>query len=114
MDIHGKVIVFVRDFKNKDGSIKKLCSTSVGSKDKDGKYVNYNMDVRFAGSQFPPETLEKLKDGFAYTLDVTVGFLSAKATQKRGTVIDLVITAATVKEAKPYNKETAKQDALPF
>lgn len=120
MEIKGNIKLFINLIKNKEsGEVNRVYSTSVGKKDKEGKYINTSLSVFLAKEFFPAEKLEKLDTNAYYDLEVENGFLSVE-TYKDGTTHPALVVLAgrlTAKHPIALKKEPVKTvatDALPF
>lgn len=121
MEISGKVNIFVEDNKGKTGTFKTF-TTTISTKDKNGKYLNKSMEVRFNRDNITEEQTNKLLSTKCYTLEVESAWLSVRSYSKiineqeeERKVIYLYIDKATIKSAKDVRKvNPSKNDDLPF
>ena len=68
MQLTGKTKIFGKEIECKDGETRTFYSTTVASKNKEGEYVNFYMNVKF------PNKEPKLKDGMV-DLELEEAFL---------------------------------------
>lgn len=108
MNISGKLLVSVRDKKGEKGTFKSFFATFT-NKD-DPKYPLF-VSVRF-GKEIPSD---KLKDKWAYLLEVEEGFFTADVWEKQARPV-IVITKAKVTEKYEPKKAVAKEseEEMPF
>ena len=112
MNVSGKLTLFIQEKKTSEGKIFHTYSTSVGSKQEDGSYLNATMEVGFNKERFPLSKLEKLDSAKAYILEIKDSWLSVrKFTTKEGKearVIYLFINDAEIKDSKEINKSSGE------
>ena len=120
MELSGKMNLFVEDVKSQTGTFKKF-STTISSKDANGKYINKSLEVRFNKENIPEEKQNKLLSTKCYSLEVESAWLSVRSYTKMVNdeeelrrVIYLYIDKATIKGAKDIKKSEEKNDDLPF
>lgn len=107
MNINGKITLFVKEVKGKDGKSFKTYSGSIGSKQEDESYVNASIEIKFDKENFPFEKLDKLNPTKAYTLNIEEGWLGARAYQSDGKdrrVIYIFVKKATIEGAVVIKK----------
>ena len=122
MEISGKLTLFVEEKKGKENSTFKTFSTTISSKDANGKYLNKSLEVRFNRDLIPEEATNKLLPSKCYTLEVESAWLSVRSYTKiineeseDRKVIFLFIDKATIKSAKDVKRASnGKNDDLPF
>lgn len=121
MEISGKINIFVEDNKGKTGNFKTF-STTISTKDANGKYINKSLEVRFNRENITEEQTNKLLSTKCYTLEVESAWLSVRKYTKvindqeeERKVIFLYIDKASVKSFKDVRKaDTSKSNDLPF
>lgn len=115
MKLSGDLTLFVKERKTKDGKSFNTYTTTVGSKQEDGSYLNASMDVVFTKEEFPESKLSKLSPKRYYRLEVEEAYHSVRAYNdaegKEHRVIILVIVKATVKDSKEIINST---EEVPF
>lgn len=118
MELKGKVNVFVKDVKGKDGKDFKTFRASFGSKNQDGKYLNASMPLKFAGEKMTRDKTNKLLESHMYVLDVVSGFIGVdQFKNKDGNTYNeavIVITDAKVDSKKEIAKKEEKDNDTPF
>jgi len=119
MNVSGKLTIFAKVLKNKEGKESIFFNTNLSRKDGDEKsttYSHYACDVKFVGSEITTEKLiARFKENVAYQIDVTEGFLSFRDyDDKEGNHCKrLVIIVQNFKPITKKEVKTAKTD-LPF
>ena len=68
MELKGKSTLFVKEVEGENGKFIKYTST-IGSKDQSGNYINMNVDVIFNKEKYTAEKLGKLKVGYCYAIE---------------------------------------------
>lgn len=115
MDVSGKIWVFPKKLKTKDGEFT-LMETSLSNKVDDEYKDKYSMRVYFADSIMPQGSLKKFKEEFAYKMEIK-GFLSTRGYDgkdgKRHVEPCVRVTEAKTlekkaKKVKPKEEEPAK------
>ena len=108
MNVSGKLLVSVRDKKGEKGTFKSFFATFTN---KDDPKTPLFVSVRF-GKEIPSD---KLKDKWAYLLEVEEGFLTADVYEKKAKPV-LVITKASVSEKYGPKKAVSedKKEDMPF
>ena len=81
MNVNGRITLFVAT-KEKEGNKFKTFRGSVSSKNEDGTYESYSLDVIFDKETFPSDKLNKMKDGFSYQLEIEEGWLKVRSYKK--------------------------------
>lgn len=82
MEVKGKIRLFVKELKAKEGRHFKIFSTSFSSKNEDGSYTNKSMEVRFNKEKYPEEKLNKLSESKMYELEVESAWISVRSYKK--------------------------------
>lgn len=121
MEISGKLILFVEDVKGKETTFKKF-STTISTKDSNGKYLNLGLEVRFNRDNIPEQATNKLLASKCYTLEVESAWLSVRKytkmvndTEEEHKVLYIYVDKATIKSAKEIKKNPKANDSdLPF
>ena len=124
MELKGKIIIFpeMKERENDKGEVENfiVCRGTISSKSESGAFINKSVNVKFAGSNFPKEKVNKLNPEKCYDLEVEEGFLSVvEITNINGTRKDLEIIVLKGKLANPRDvqrkpAEVTKNDDLPF
>ena len=117
MNCSGRITLFVVS-KEKEGNKFNTFRGSFSSKTEDEKYESYSVDVYFDKEKFPKENTAKLKDGYAYQLEIEEGFLKVRSFQKDGkripTLAIVVQKGHLTGEPKKVAKDKASDSDLPF
>ena len=121
MEFTGKITIFVEDVKGKEGNTFKKFSTTVSSKDKNGKYINKSLEVQFNRENFSEERTNKWLSTKCYKFEVKSAWLGVRKytklvgeTEEDHKVIYLYIdqaeplSVAEIKSKKPIDND------LPF
>ena len=124
MKLKGKITIFpeMKERKNDKGEVENfiVCRGTISSKNESGAYINKSVNVKFAGSNFPKDKVNKLNPEKCYDLEVEEGFLSVvEITNINGTRKDLEIVVLKGKLANPRDVqrkpvEATNSDDLPF
>lgn len=125
MELKGKITIFpeTKKGKNDKGEAVKfiVCRGTISSKNESGEYVNKSVSVKFAGSNFPKDKVNKLNPEKCYQLEIEEGFLGVtERVTSTGTKKDLEIVVlkgklANSKDVKrPEAPAETKNDDLPF
>lgn len=125
MELKGKITIFpeLKERENDKGETESfiVCRGTISSKNENGEYVNKSVSVKFAGSNFPKDKVNKLNPEKCYKLDIEDGFLSvAEITNSHGTrrELEIVVLKGKLSDPKlverPAPKEEAKDEDLPF
>ena len=125
MDIKGKITIFpeLKERETEKGveSFIAVRGTISTTKKDSGEYINKSVTIRFAGSNFPAEKVNKLSPEKCYKLDVEEGFLSVEEFPvARGTRRELVFVVLKGKLSdpkvveRPVVEEKATDEDLPF
>lgn len=125
MELKGKITIFpeTKEGKNDKGEAVKfiVCRGTISSKNESGEYVNKSVSVKFAGSNFPKDKVNKLNPEKCYQLDIEEGFLGVtERVTSTGTKKDLEIVVLKGKLANPKDVKRpeapaeTKNDDLPF
>lgn len=121
MEITGQITIFVEDVKGKEGNTFKKFSTTISTKDKNGKYINKSLEVQLNKEQFPEERTNKWLTTKCYKLEITSAWLGVRQYTKMlgdqeetKKVIYLYIDQAEPKSSQDIKKNPAKDNDLPF
>ena len=117
MNVSGRITLFVAT-KEKEGNKFKTFRGSVSSKNEDGTYESYSLDVIFDKETFPSDKINKMKDGFSYQLEVEEGWLkvrSYKKEEKRVPTLAIYVKKGHLEgQPKEVAPNKANDSDLPF
>lgn len=112
MKITGKTTLFVK-LNEWEGKKFKTFSTSISHKNEDGSYLNANVEVQFTKAFLTAEKEAYLKEGTAYQLDITDGWLDVRSfTTKDGQlarVLVIKVNEATMLDEKKVKASDTKK-----
>lgn len=123
MELKGKITIFpeLKERKNDKGESESfiVCRGTISSKNENGTYVNKSVNVKFAGSNFPKDKVNKLSPEKCYKLEIEEGFLSvAEVNSSQGIRKDLEIVVLKGKLSDPKivvrPDPKANSEDLPF
>ena len=124
MELKGKITIFpeLKERETDEGKSESfiVCRGTISSKNESGAYVNKSVNVKFAGSNFPKEKVNKLNPEKCYKLEIEEGFLSVSEVNSIHGVrreLEIVVLKGKLSDPKvverPTPKETTSED-LPF
>ena len=120
MELKGKIKVFpeLKTGKNEKGEEESfiVCRGTISSKGKEGEgYLNKSVSLRFAGSNFPKDKVNKLNPEKCYDLEIEEGFLSVVQLKDRRE-LEIVVLKGKVSNPKIVNRPEApaKDEDIPF
>ena len=115
MEIKGKITIFPEEKQNEKGKFI-VCKGTISSKDKDGKYLNKSVEVKFDKEKFPREKINSLNPELCYQLEIANGYLVVDGYEKEGKTITsinlFVVEGKLTGTPKPVNR--AEKTDLPF
>lgn len=104
MQVIGTIRLFVENKTTKEGKEFKVFSTTISHKNEDNTFTNARMRVALDKERFTQASLEKLKEGVAYEVELKNAWLDTHAFQREngtnGREITLYIKDAVFKSSK--------------
>ena len=125
MELKGKITIFpeMKERENDKGESESfiVCRGTISSKNESGAYVNKSVNVKFAGSNFPKDKVNKLNPEKCYKLDIEEGFLSVSEVNTSHGVrkdLEIVVLKGKLSDPKiverPAPEEKPADEDLPF
>ena len=119
MEVKGKITIFpeLKENKNEKGEVENFIAVrgTISSKNTSGAYVNKSVGIKFAGSNFPKDKVNKLSPEKCYQLDVEEGFLSVVELKNGKRDLEIVVLRGKLSNPKVVErKEQVSSDDLPF
>lgn len=107
MELKGKITIFpeMKEGKNDKGESENyiVCRGTISSKSESGEYLNKSVNVRFAGSNFPKDKVNKLNPEKCYKLEIEEGFLSVVQVKERRD-LEIVVLKGKLSDPKLVNR----------
>lgn len=121
MEVKGKITIFpeLKEVKNDKGVVDLFiaCRGTISTKSEAGEYLNKSVNIRFAGSNFPKDKVNKLNPEKCYKLEIEEGFLSVQQLKDRKD-LEIVVLKGKLSEPKLVNRVAPEEKPvdpdLPF
>ena len=121
MEVKGKITIFpeLKEVKNDKGEVESFiaCRGTISTKSEAGEYLNKSVNIRFAGSNFPKDKVNKLNPEKCYKLEIEEGFLSVQQLKDRKD-LEIVVLKGKLSDPKLVNRvapeEKPADPDLPF